>query len=65
MSEKAAQAPVTKEKKEQRKENGNPEQQKDSSSPCANIHTPIFLLSGFLEVGAIALRLCLLIPHKY
>lgn len=54
MSEKAAQAPVTKEKKENRKENGNPEQQKDSSSPHANIHSPVFLLSSFLEVGAIS-----------
>lgn len=47
MSENAAQAPVTKEK-EKRKENGNPEQQKDSSSPRTNIRTLIFLLSSFL-----------------
>lgn len=52
MSEKAAQAPVTEEKKK-RKENGNPEEQKDSYSPCANIHTLIFLLSIFSDVGVI------------
>lgn len=54
MSAKAAQVPVTKDNKEKKEENGNPEQQKDSSSTRANIHTPIFLLSSFLEVGAIA-----------
>lgn len=54
MSDKAAHMPVTKDNKEKKKESGNPEQQKHSSSTRANIHTPIFLLSSFLEVEVIA-----------